>query len=122
MITIVSGLPRSGTSMMMQMLKQGGIEILTDKIRQNDVNNPRGYYELEKVKELPKDNTWLPEAEGKGVKIIVQLLQYLLPGFEYRIIFMQRDIKEILRSQKKMLENLGKNPEAGDLKVLARVF
>jgi len=107
-ITIVSGLPRSGTSMMMQMLTAGGIEVLSDFIREPDSNNPKGYYEYEKVKNLAKDNTWLNEAEGKVVKIISQLLQFLPAEFEYDVIFMDRDLDEILRSQQIML---GKDPD-----------
>lgn len=103
-ITIVSGLPRSGTSMMMQMLKAGGMDILTDNIRENDENNPKGYLEYESVKSLGKDNTWLINAEGKVVKIISHLLQYLPDTFTYKIIFMQRDLVEILQSQQKMLK------------------
>lgn len=103
-ITIVSGLPRSGTSMMMQMLSAGGLEILTDNLRENDENNPKGYWEFEAVKKLNKDNSWLIEAEGKTVKIIAQLLQFLPDTFNYKIIFMQRDLIEILQSQQKMLK------------------
>lgn len=103
-ITIVSGLPRSGTSMMMQMLKGGGMDILTDNIRENDENNPKGYLEYEAVKSIGKDNSWLIRAEGKAVKVISQLLQYLPDTFTYKIIFMQRDLVEILQSQQKMLK------------------
>jgi hypothetical protein len=103
-ITIVSGLPRSGTSMMMQMLKAGGMELLTDHIRENDDNNPKGYMEYEAVKSIGKDNSWLINAEGKVVKIISHLLQYLPDTFTYKIIFMQRDLVEILQSQQKMLK------------------
>lgn len=102
-ITIVSGLPRSGTSMMMQMLAAGGVEILTDKIREPDDNNPHGYYEYEKVKKLLTDSNWIDEANGKAVKIIAQLLFNLPARFDYKIIFMQRDMAEILRSQQIML-------------------
>ncbi|PKP01782.1 MAG: hypothetical protein CVU11_14190 [Bacteroidetes bacterium HGW-Bacteroidetes-6] len=102
-ITVVSGLPRSGTSMMMQMLNAGGLEVLTDKKREADNNNPKGYFELEKVKGMAKDNTWVIEAEGKVIKVIAQLLQHLPPEFEYDVIFMDRDMNEILRSQQVML-------------------
>ncbi len=102
-ITIVTGLPRSGTSMMMQMLNFGGVEILTDGVRENDINNPKGYYEYEKVKRLHIDNKWLNEAEGKCVKIVAPLLQFLPTNFHYKIIFMHRDMNEVLRSQQIML-------------------
>ena len=76
-ITIVSGLPRSGTSMMMKMLHTGGLDVLTDEIRTADEDNPKGYYEFERVKQLPQDTAWLPEAEGKAVKVISALLLQL---------------------------------------------
>jgi len=104
MITIVSGLPRSGTSMMMQMLEAGGMEVLADHVRRPDKNNPRGYYEFEKVKRLKEDNSWLAEARGKAVKIISMLLYDLPPGYKYKIIFMTRNMDEILTSQQDMLE------------------
>jgi predicted AlkP superfamily phosphohydrolase/phosphomutase/tetratricopeptide (TPR) repeat protein len=106
-ITVVSGLPRSGTSMMMQMLKAGGVETLTDNIRQNDENNPKGYLELEQVKKLASDNSWIPQAEGKVIKVISHLLPHLPVNYNYKIIFMQRDLTEILKSQQKML---GRDP------------
>lgn len=102
-ITVVSGLPRSGTSMMMQMLAEGGAEILTDTIRQADINNPKGYWEYEKVKKMMTDTSWLEEANGKVVKIIAPLLTYLPAKYDYKIIFMQRDMAEVLRSQQVML-------------------
>ncbi len=102
-ITIVSGLPRSGTSMMMQMLHRGGMEALTDELRQPDNNNPKGYYEYEPVKRLGKDNSWLHEAEDKVVKIIGPLLYNLPAEYEYKIVFMERDMSELLRSQQIML-------------------
>lgn len=103
-ITVVSGLPRSGTSMMMQMLSEGGHPCLTDEERQADDDNPRGYFELKKVKQLRKDSSWLNEAKGKAVKIIAQLLPSLPPKLNYRVVFMERNLKEILASQHKMLE------------------
>jgi hypothetical protein len=102
-IIIVSGLPRSGTSMLMRMLEAGGLEILTDEIRKADVENPKGYYEFERVKKLETDKTWLPQAKGKAVKIISMLLRHLPPGYDYKIIFTSRNIQEVLASQKKML-------------------
>jgi len=107
MITVVSGLPRSGTSLMMQILEANGVKILTDQIRTADASNPCGYYEFEKVKSLMKDNSWLHEAEGKAVKVIAQLLAFLPDNFEYKIIFMKRNIEEILASQAKMLKRSG---------------
>src|SRR5207249_3200324 len=107
MITIVSGLPRSGTSLMMQMLAAGGIPVLSDGERRADTDNPRGYLEWERIKQLPKDPGCIAEAEGKVVKVISQLLFSLPAGHEYRIIFMQRPLPEVLKSQEEMLHRRG---------------
>jgi len=122
-ITIVSGLPRSGTSMMMKMLAAGGMPILTDNARIPDDDNPRGYFELEKVKAL-KDgaNEWLSEAQGKAVKIISALLQHLPSQNQYRIIFMRRDLGEILASQKQMLVRRGEPTDKIDDDTLGALF
>ncbi len=107
-IIIVSGLPRCGTSLMMQMLANGGIEVVADHIRCADTDNPRGYFEFERVKKIKQDASWLPDARGKAVKMVSQLL-YDLPSSErYRIIFMERDMDEMLESQEKMLKRLGR--------------
>ena len=107
-ITVVSGLPRSGTSLMMQMLAAGGIEIVTDAIRIADCDNPRGYLELERVKKIKHDSSWLPEMRDKAFKMVSQLL-YDLPASErYRIVFMERDLEEVLASQETMLERIGR--------------
>ncbi len=103
-IIIVSGLPRSGTSLMMQMLASSGVETVTDNIRTADTDNPRGYYELEKVKKIKEDASWLPETRGKAFKMISQLLFDLPPSERYRIIFMERDLDEMLVSQEAMLQ------------------
>ena len=110
MITVVSGLPRSGTSLMMQMLDAGGLPVLVDERRGADADNPRGYFEFEKVKSLKKDNSWLSLAEGKAVKIVSLLLYDLPTGFDYQVIFMQRDLDEVLRSQETMLARQGADP------------
>ncbi|MBM3861905.1 MAG: tetratricopeptide repeat protein, partial [Verrucomicrobia bacterium] len=104
-VTIVSGLPRSGTSVMMQMLRAGGLPVLTDGARAADENNPRGYFEFEKAKQLATDNSWLTSAKGKVVKIVTQLLRALPSSNEcrYRVIFMQRNLDEVIASQQKML-------------------
>jgi len=106
-IVIVSGLPRSGTSMMMKMLEAGGLEVLTDRLREADEDNPKGYYEFERVKQLEHDKTWLPEAEGKVVKIISQLLHHLPSDYAYKVVFMRRRMEEILASQERMLVRRG---------------
>ena len=111
-VIIVSGLPRSGTSMMMKMLEAGGLEILTDNLREADANNPKGYYEFERVKQMKDgDLTWLPDAVGKVVKIVTGLIMYLPSDYKYKIIFMKRDLNEVLSSQKKMLGRLGKEDD-----------
>ena len=104
-IVVVSGLPRSGTSMAMKMLEAGGLDVVTDGVRQADESNPRGYLELEAVKALDKDGStaWLKDARGKAVKIISLLLTWLPEDHDYRVIFMRRDLKDVLASQNKML-------------------
>lgn len=109
-ITVVSGLPRSGTSLMMQMLQAGGLPVLSDGLRRADENNLRGYLEFEPVKRLRSDRSWLPQARGHAVKIIHLLLRELLfdGTLSYRIVFMQRPIPEVLASQRAMLQRDGK--------------
>lgn len=101
-VVIVSGLPRSGTSMMMQLLAAGGVPILADGTRAADVDNPRGYLEYEAAKRA-QDASWIREARGKGVKLVAQLLSNLVPGPDYRIIFMERNLGEVVASQTAML-------------------
>jgi tetratricopeptide (TPR) repeat protein len=107
-IVIVSGLPRSGTSLMMQMLHKGGIEVLTDHDRKADESNPKGYFEYNPVMSIHKDNFWLGEAKNKSVKVVAPLLKFLSPEYRYKVIFMNRDLTEIIKSQQKMI---GKNPD-----------
>lgn len=104
---VVTGLPRSGTSLLMQMLVAGGVEPLTDGERVADIDNPHGYYELEAVKRLKQDATCLQDAQGKVVKVISHLLGELPPG-DYRLIFVERDLDEVLASQAKMIARLGR--------------
>ena len=121
-ITVVSGLPRSGTSMMMQMLHAGGHPCLTDELREADTDNPRGYFEYEKVKQLRTDRSWLPEAEGKAVKIIAQLLAFLPSGLDYRIIFMRRELDEVIASQNRMLDRQGRGGDDFSDERLREIF
>jgi hypothetical protein len=126
-VNIVSGLPRSGTSMMMRMLEAGGIEPLTDYVRTADEDNPRGYYEFERVKQIKNDTDWLAEAGGKVVKMVSMLLLDLPPNRRYRIVFMRREMREILASQRKMEERQGKEIKKGkeaeaEDRVLAELF
>lgn len=114
-IVVVSGLPRSGTSMMMQMLEAGGMPIFTDKERMADESNPKGYYEHEAVKNLAKNKTWLPKANGHAVKVIAHLLKYLPMNYRYKLIFMERDVLEVVSSQQKMLSRNGKQVQTDTL-------
>ena len=114
-IVVVSGLPRSGTSMMMKMLQAGGLEPLTDSIRTADDDNPNGYFEFERVKQMSAgDRKWLDEAGGKVVKVISYLLEQLPSDRSYKVIFMEREIKEVLASQKKMLDHRGEQAKISD--------
>ncbi|GMU81363.1 MAG: sulfotransferase family protein [Phycisphaerales bacterium] len=112
-VTIVSGLPRSGTSMMMRMISEGGIPPLIDNIRKADEDNPEGYYEFEPVKQTKKDASWLQQAPGKVVKMVYRLLYDLPAGYKYRVIFMRRRLEEVIKSQEVMLERKGKT--GGDM-------
>lgn len=119
-ITIVSGLPRSGTSMMMQMLTAGGMSAYADGVREADESNKKGYFEHENVKAIAQDYSWLPETDGLVVKIVAPLLRYLPIGPTYKIVFMERDIEEILNSQSSMLDRDGRT--SGDKEVLRRAY
>ena len=102
-ILIITGLPRSGTSLMMQIIAKTEIPVLTDGNREKDINNPEGYYELDAVKGIVANNKFLQDAVGKAVKIVAPLPIYLDLKYSYKVIFMRRDMDEILRSQEKML-------------------
>ncbi|MBI3477895.1 MAG: sulfotransferase family protein [Acidobacteria bacterium] len=122
MITIVSGLPRSGTSLMMQMLVAGGMQALSDGERKADTDNPRGYLEWERIKQLPKEPALIAEAEGKVVKVISQLLLSLPDGHDYRVVFMQRPLPEVLKSQDEMLKRRGTYEGGGDTSAIEDAF
>ncbi|HET6845933.1 MAG TPA: sulfotransferase [Anaerolineales bacterium] len=120
-IIVVSGLPRSGTSMMMKMLIEGGLQVVTDAIRAADEDNPNGYFEFEPVKQLTTgEAAWLSGAEGKLVKVISALLEYLPANRQYKVIFMERDIKEILASQQKMLQRRQEVSKTSDEELAAQ--
>jgi hypothetical protein len=122
-ITVVSGLPRSGTSLMMKMLEAGGIPPLTDNERRADDDNPKGYYEFERVKKLDKgDTAWLADAPGKAVKVIAALLPHLPADYTYRVVFMRRAMPEILASQKTMLVNRGMDASQVSDEQMSRLF
>ena len=118
-VVVVSGLPRSGTSMTMKMLEAGGLELVTDGERAADEDNPKGYYEDERVKNLAEteDRAWIRQARGKGIKVISFLLKDLPVEVRYKVIFMRRDLEEVLASQKKMLERRGEESDTDDEKM-----
>jgi len=119
-VVVVSGLPRSGTSMAMKMLEAGGLEVVTDKVRTPDEDNPKGYYEDERVKDLAEmdDKEWLRDARGKVIKIVSLLLQYLPATNHYKVVFMRRHLQEVLASQAKMLERRDETSETADDEML----
>ncbi|MFO1475340.1 MAG: sulfotransferase [Verrucomicrobiota bacterium] len=121
-ITIVSGLPRSGTSLMMQMLAAGGMPALTDGKRTADQHNPRGYFELEAVKHTRDDSSWLAQARGKAVKVVHVLLPHLALDQEYRVLFMRRNPGEIIASQRVMLQQQGRPAAALSDSKLAEIY
>jgi hypothetical protein len=122
MIAIVSGLPRSGTSLMMQMLDAGGLPVLSDGERKADTDNPKGYLEWERIKQVPKNPGLIAEAEGKVVKVISQLILSLPASHEYRIVFMQRPLPEVLRSQDEMLRRRGNADSITDTSAIEEAF
>lgn len=115
-VVLVSGLPRSGTSMAMKMLDAGGLKLVQDGERSADIDNPKGYFEDERVKDLAEmqDKSWLKGAQGKVIKVVSSLLQYLPSDFSYKVVFLRREIDEVLASQAKMLERRGEVNEASD--------
>jgi hypothetical protein len=118
-LTIVSGLPRSGTSMMMRMLEAGGMDVVIDNIRRANDDNPGGYYEFEPVKQTRKDSSWVAPAMGKAVKMVYRLLYDLPAGYSYRVLFMRRNLEEVLASQKKMLTRDGRVDDVADAEMAA---
>ena len=121
-IIIVSGLPRCGTSMMMQMLEAGGIPIVTDHIRKSDEDNLRGYYEFEKVKEIKKNSGWLDQCFGKVFKMVSALLYDLPKNRKYKIIFMKRNLEEMIASQNVMLKRKGIKDDGISDEVMVKKF
>lgn len=107
-ILVVSGLPRSGTSMVMQMLGAGGAPLLADDLRPADADNPRGYFEYEPLKRIRFNHDWVPQAEGKTFKLVSPLLEYLPTGLDYRVVLVERDLAEVVASQRAMLARTGR--------------
>jgi hypothetical protein len=121
-VIVVSGLPRSGTSMMMKMLAEGGVPILTDEIRRADLDNPNGYFEFETVRQMSAGNIeWLEKAGGKAVKVISALLEHLPPNYFYKIIFLERDLQEVMVSQRKMLDHRNEQPKGDEIEIEAQM-
>ena len=117
-IIVVSGLPRSGTSMMMKILAEGGLPLVADQSRTADEDNPNGYFELEVVKQMSAGNiAWLADAGGKAVKVISGLLEHLPQEYSYKVIFMEREIREILASQRKMLGHRNEELKSNDAEI-----
>jgi hypothetical protein len=122
-ITIVSGMPRSGTSMMMQMLEAAGLEVATDSRRIADSDNPNGYYELDAVKRLREDSSFLKSVVGRVVKVVAPLMPFLPPEYDYRVISMERDLDEVLASQRVMLDRRGNSEvRQSEDEALARAY
>ena len=119
-IIVVSGLPRSGTSMAMKMLDAGGIQLVVDGQRTADEDNPKGYYEDERVKDLATadDKQWLALSRGKAIKIISYLLKELPTNRNYKVLFMRRDLQEVLASQSKMLDRRSEESETDDQRMM----
>jgi len=115
-IVVVSGLPRSGTSMTMKMLAAGGMRPVADGIRTADEDNPKGYFEDERVKDLHKeiDKSWLRHARGRAIKVISFLLTHLPENNNYKFLFMRRNLQEVLASQAKMLDRRGQESGPSD--------
>ncbi len=120
-VTVVSGLPRSGTSLLMQVLQAGGIPLLCDSARPPDASNPRGYFELEAVKASQRDSSWIHDARGRAVKVVHALLPFLPRGHDYRVLVARRSLAEVVASQDRMLQRLGHEPP-GDSPTVERTL
>ena len=121
-IIVVTGLPRSGTSLMMQILQSIGIRIFTDNQRRPDTSNPKGYFEHELVKTIENDSSWITDAKGKAIKIVSPLLIYLPKDYNYKVIFMNRDFNELILSQEKMLTISAMRNSKNDIENLKHIF
>jgi len=122
-VTVVSGLPRSGTSLAMQMLLAGGVPLLSDAMRPPDADNPSGYLEYAPVLRTATDASWVAQAPGKAVKVVYALLRQLPQGFEYRVLWMRRRLGDVIASQERMLARRGAPADAAlSRERLAAVF
>ena len=114
-VTVVTGVPRSGTSLMMQMLRAGGMPILSDGARPPDADNPHGYLEFEPARRLPEDASWVPLAAGRAVKVVHALVPALPAGQRYRLILMRRRLDRVVASQRAMLARQGRAESGSEL-------
>ena len=119
---VVTGLPRTGTSMMMRLLEAGGVPVIVDGVRKPDLDNPNGYYEYEPVKTLKQDSSWVPRSQGKAVKLVYLLLRDLPPHLPYDVIFMRRDMSEVVASQDEMLRRKGNDVSQHESHRLIEMF
>ena len=123
-VVIVSGLPRSGTSMLMRMLDAGGMPIMTDELREADIDNPKGYFEYGRIKDLEKetDKSYVREGRGKALKVISFLIKDLPDENDYRVLFMRRDLDEVIASQNKMIERLGSGDSSAEDEAMKEAY
>jgi len=121
-VTIVSGLPRAGTSLLMSLLQEGGIPLLCDGQRAPDDDNPRGYFEYAAVKRMKEDSSWVDQAEGRAVKVILHLLDALPLQRSYRVLFVHRDVREVVASQERMLRRHGQTEAVLPFERLVEIF
>jgi hypothetical protein len=123
-LVIVSGLPRSGTSMMMKMLEAGGVPIMTDSERAADIDNPKGYFEYERIKDLEKetDKSYIRQGRGEALKVISFLIKDLPDDNDYRVIFMRRDLSEVIASQNKMIDRLGTTDASAEEEAMKEAY
>ena len=112
-VTIVSGFPRSGTSMMMQILQAGGMPVLCDDISRANEHNPRGYLEYSKTRTIVKDSSWIKDAKGMAIKVMAVHLRFIPPEHNYRVIFMRRNVDEIIFSREIMSRKSGRSIAIG---------
>ncbi len=112
-VTVVSGLPRSGTSLVQQMLAAGGFDVWTDGVRAADPDNPRGYFELEAARRLQADADWVARARGRAIKVVSAQVRHLPPDLAYRLVLVRRDLHEVVASQQRMLARRAAEDAAG---------
>lgn len=120
-VIIVSGPPRSGTSLLMQMLAAGGVPVVTDAQRRADASNLRGYFEDERAKRLAEDAAWVSMHPGEAIKVVSPLLPFLPGDCRYRVLFLHRDLDEVVASQRAMLRRDNAEDDASDARMKAHL-